>query len=65
MAVIPCGLFRWRDAQKAGPCRDHELWWPTCTAFERAVDAAPDALEALLAKAGKSWTTLVQAERFI
>lgn len=42
-----------------------ELWWPTRTMFERAVDAAPGALETLLGRAGKSWTTLVQAERFI
>lgn len=43
----------------------HELWWPTRTDFHRAVDAAPDALQELLARAGKSMTMLVQAERFI
>jgi hypothetical protein len=43
----------------------HELWWPTQTAFHRAVAAAPDALAELLARAGKSVTLLVQAERFI
>lgn len=42
-----------------------EIWWPTRTAFHRAVAAAPDALAELLARAGKSLTMLVQAERFI
>src|SRR3546814_15311495 len=41
----------------------HELWWPTRTDFHRAVDAAPNALQELLARAGKSTTMLVQAER--
>src|SRR3546814_9576601 len=31
----------------------HELWWPTRTDFHRAVDAAPNALQELLARAGK------------
>jgi hypothetical protein len=42
-----------------------ELWWPTRTAFEHAVDNAPAALETLLARGGPSWTMLAQAERFI
>jgi hypothetical protein len=41
-----------------------ELWWPHRTSFERSIAAAPDALEELLARAGRSVTTLVQAERF-
>ena len=43
----------------------HEFWWPTQTVFERSVDAAPGVLEALQKKVGRSWTTLVQAERFM
>jgi len=43
----------------------HELWWPTRTAFHRAVAAEPKAFETLLAQAGKSVTLLAQAERFI
>ncbi|MCB2050087.1 MAG: EthD domain-containing protein [Novosphingobium sp.] len=42
-----------------------EFWWPTRTDFHRAVDAAPDALQELLDRAGSSTTFLVQAERFI
>jgi len=42
-----------------------ELWWPTRTDFHRAVDKAPDAFAELLARPGKSFTTLVQAERYI
>jgi hypothetical protein len=43
----------------------HELWWPTVTDFRAGVAASPDALSALLAKAGKAVTLLAQAERFI
>jgi hypothetical protein len=42
-----------------------ELWWPTRTAFHRAIDDDPEALQSLLLSAGKSVTMLVQAERFI
>jgi hypothetical protein len=43
----------------------HELWWPTQEAFHRGVEGAPEALAALLSRAGVSVTLLVQAERFI
>lgn len=43
----------------------HELWWPTLTVFTRSVAAAPEALQTLLAQAGKSVTLLAQGERFI
>jgi hypothetical protein len=40
-----------------------ELWWPTLSAFNRAVQTAPDAWSHLMAGDGVH-TVLVQAERF-
>lgn len=42
-----------------------ELWWPTRLEFHKSADRARGALDALLGRAGKSLTMLVQAERFI
>jgi uncharacterized protein (TIGR02118 family) len=42
-----------------------ELWWPTVRAFRAGVGAAPAALTALVANAGRSVTLLAQAERFL
>lgn len=42
-----------------------QLWWPTVSAFEDGVDAAPEAFQHLVSRAGHAITLLAQSERFV
>lgn len=53
-------------AASAAPfVRVEELWWPTLSAFEAGVAAAPQAWDAFLADPGQAVVLLTQAERFL
>jgi hypothetical protein len=42
-----------------------QLWWPTISAFERAVEHTPDGLESLARSAGDSLMMLTVSERWL
>lgn len=43
----------------------HELWWPTVSAFERGIAAAPEEWQSFLERPARAVTLLTQAERVV